>query len=74
MSPLISMRDVTVGYVADIDILRGVNIDVKPGAITGLIGLNGAGKSIITIRGFLRPHAGTMSSMAPTPARSRPIA
>jgi branched-chain amino acid transport system ATP-binding protein len=62
MSPLLSMCDVRAGYVADIDILRGVNIDVKPGAIAGLIGLNGAGKSTImkTICGFLRPHAGTI--------------
>jgi branched-chain amino acid transport system ATP-binding protein len=62
MSPLLSMRDVRAGYVADIDILRGVNIHVEPGAITGLIGLNGAGKSTVmkTICGFLRPHAGTI--------------
>ena len=46
--------------VADIDILRGVSIKVAPGVITGLIGLNGAGKSTImkTICGFLRPSSG----------------
>ncbi len=62
MSPLLVMRDVSAGYVAGIDILRGVTINVEPGAITGLIGLNGAGKSTImkTICGFLRPHAGTI--------------
>jgi branched-chain amino acid transport system ATP-binding protein len=62
MSPLLAMRDVSAGYVADIDILRGVTIDVEPGAITGLIGLNGAGKSTImkAICGFLHPHAGTI--------------
>ncbi len=62
MSPLLAMRDVRAGYVPDIDILRGVSIDVAPGAITGLIGLNGAGKSTVmkTICGFLRPHAGTI--------------
>jgi branched-chain amino acid transport system ATP-binding protein len=62
MSPLLAMRDVSAGYVADIDILRGVSIDVELGAITGLIGLNGAGKSTImkTICGFLHPHAGTI--------------
>ncbi len=62
MSPLLAMRDVHAGYVADIDILRGVSINVEPGAITGLIGLNGAGKSTImkTICGFLHPHAGTI--------------
>jgi branched-chain amino acid transport system ATP-binding protein len=60
MSPLLAMRDVSAGYVADIDILCGVSINVEPGAITGLIGLNGAGKSTImkTICGFLHPRAG----------------
>jgi len=60
MSALLAMTDVTAGYVADIDILRAVSIRVDAGAITGLIGLNGAGKSTImkTICGFLRPHAG----------------
>ncbi len=52
----------SAGYIADIDILRGVNIAVEPAAITGLIGLNGAGKSTImkTICGFLPPRAGTI--------------
>jgi len=60
MSALLALSDVTAGYVADIDILRAVSIRVEAGAITGLIGLNGAGKSTImrTICGFLRPQAG----------------
>ena len=39
---------------------RHINIDIAEGAITGLIGLNGAGKSTImkTICGFLAPSAG----------------
>ncbi len=41
--PLLSMSGVTAGYVADIDILRGVSIAIARGRITGLIGLNGAG-------------------------------
>lgn len=62
MSPLLVIQNVHAGYVADIDILRGVSIDVAPGTITGLIGLNGAGKSTImkTICGFLHPHVGTV--------------
>jgi ABC-type branched-subunit amino acid transport system ATPase component len=62
MTPMLAMRDVSAGYVAGIDILRGVTINVEPGAITGLIGLNGAGKSTImkTICGFLRPNKGTI--------------
>jgi branched-chain amino acid transport system ATP-binding protein len=60
MSALLSLDNVSAGYIADIDILRNVNVDIAAGAITGLIGLNGAGKSTImkTICGFLAPSAG----------------
>ena len=60
MSALLSLENVSAGYVADIDILRNVNVSIAPAAITGLIGLNGAGKSTImkTICGFLAPSAG----------------
>jgi len=63
MSDLLVLKDVTAGYVADIDILRDVNVSVAAGAITGLIGLNGAGKSTImkTICGFLHPRSGTIA-------------
>ena len=62
MSTLLTMKDVSAGYVADIEILRCVSLEVAPGAITGLIGLNGAGKSTImkTICGFLHPSKGTI--------------
>lgn len=60
MSELLALKDVSAGYLVDIDILRGVNLTVAPGVITGLIGLNGAGKSTImkTICGFLHPRVG----------------
>jgi branched-chain amino acid transport system ATP-binding protein len=63
MSSVLEMHDVYAGYVVDIDILRGVSLKIESGAITGLIGLNGAGKSTImkTICGFLRPHAGRIA-------------
>ncbi len=63
MSALLTLKDVTAGYVGDIDILRNVNVEVAEGAIAGLIGLNGAGKSTImkTICGFLRPKSGVIS-------------
>ena len=62
MSALLTMHDVTAGYVADIDILRHVNLKVEAASITGLIGLNGAGKSTImkTICGFLPPRDGVI--------------
>jgi branched-chain amino acid transport system ATP-binding protein len=63
VSVLLTLKDVTAGYVADIDILRSVNVSVAEGAIAGVIGLNGAGKSTImkTICGFLRPKSGAIT-------------
>jgi branched-chain amino acid transport system ATP-binding protein len=60
MSEVLRMDHVTAGYAADIDVLREVSLTVSSGSITGLIGLNGAGKSTImkAICGFLRPKAG----------------
>ncbi len=62
MSALLEVERVTAGYLADIDILREVSLVAAGGSITGLIGLNGAGKSTImkTICGFLRPKSGAI--------------
>lgn len=59
-APLLTLEGITVGYLGDIDVLRGVSLAVAKGTITGLIGLNGAGKSTLmkTICGFLKPKAG----------------
>jgi branched-chain amino acid transport system ATP-binding protein len=60
---LLELRDVTAGYAQDIDVLRDISLRVEAGRITGLIGLNGAGKSTIikTICGFLPPKSGTIA-------------
>jgi branched-chain amino acid transport system ATP-binding protein len=62
VSAILRMDKVTAGYIGDIDVLRDVDLTVEAGTITGLIGLNGAGKSTImkTICGFLRPKAGAI--------------
>jgi branched-chain amino acid transport system ATP-binding protein len=82
MTALLALDEVTAGYAADIDILRGVTITAESGAITGLIGLNGAGKSTLmkTICGFLHPKAGRIvydgadiTGMAPHTAIDRGI-
>jgi len=60
MSVVLSLENVTAGYIGDIDVLRNLSLTVEAGAITGLIGLNGAGKSTLmkTICGFLKPKSG----------------
>jgi ABC-type branched-subunit amino acid transport system ATPase component len=57
---LLSLDNVTAGYAQDIDVLREVSLQVHAGEVSGLIGLNGAGKSTVirTICGFLAPKAG----------------
>ena len=57
---LLNLDNVTAGYAQDIDVLREVSLQVHAGEVSGLIGLNGAGKSTVirTICGFLAPKAG----------------
>jgi branched-chain amino acid transport system ATP-binding protein len=57
---LLELDGVTAGYDQDIDVLRDVSLQVHAGRVSGLIGLNGAGKSTVvkTICGFLEPKAG----------------
>ena len=57
---LLNLDNVTAGYAQDIDVLRDVSLQVHAGEVSGLIGLNGAGKSTVirTICGFLAPKAG----------------
>lgn len=59
---ILSIQDVTAGYVEEIDILRDVSFVIKEGTITGVIGANGAGKSTLlkTIFGFIHPRNGTI--------------
>ena len=60
MSAILQLENVTAGYSADIDILRGLSLNVQKNSITGLIGLNGAGKSTVmkSVFGFLHPRTG----------------
>ena len=57
---LLNVDAVTAGYAQDIDVLREVSLAVHAGQVSGLIWLNGAGKSTVvkTICGFLAPKAG----------------
>jgi ABC-type branched-subunit amino acid transport system ATPase component len=60
---LLAVENVTAGYAQDIDVLRDVSLRVMPGQVSGLIGLNGAGKSTVvkTVCGFLAPKAGRIT-------------
>ena len=50
-------------YYGDLQALRDVSIEVRPGEIVSVIGSNGAGKSTLlkAISGMLRPRKGAIS-------------
>jgi len=58
--PMLSLKNITSGYVEEIDILKDASLEVREGVVTGIIGPNGAGKSTLlkTIFGFLHPRTG----------------
>ena len=57
--PLLSLRGIQKSFGA-VHVLRGVDLDVRPGRFTALVGDNGAGKSTLVrcICGIHRPDAG----------------
>ncbi|MBE2242490.1 MAG: ABC transporter ATP-binding protein [Burkholderiaceae bacterium] len=54
------VRDLVAGYTPEVDILRGIAIDVARGEIVTVLGPNGAGKSTLikTIAGLVAVRAG----------------
>ena len=62
MSPVLSIRDLEVGY-GTIAALHGIDLDVEKGEIVTLIGANGAGKTttLRTISGLLKPRRGEVT-------------
>ncbi len=59
--PLLRIEGVNAGY-GDVQVLWGVDLEVRPGEITCIIGSNGAGKSTLlrTISGLVRATAGSV--------------
>jgi branched-chain amino acid transport system ATP-binding protein len=62
MSAILSVEQIDL-YYGDAQALSGVSLDVPEGAITAIVGANGAGKSslIRTIAGIERPRAGRIT-------------
>ncbi|THF76896.1 ABC transporter ATP-binding protein [Cohnella fermenti] len=60
MMPALTIKELTGGYSQRRPVLHGISFAVEPGRMTGLIGLNGAGKSttIKHILGLMLAHSG----------------
>jgi len=60
--PILSVSGLVAGYTREVDILGGVDIEVREGEIVTIVGPNGAGKSTLmkAIFGLVPPRAGTI--------------
>lgn len=58
--PVLELRDLSVGYYRDLNILSDLHITARRGQITTILGANGVGKStaLKAAFGFLRPFKG----------------
>ena len=70
--PLLALENVSVGYGRNV-ILKGVNLGVRRGVFSALLGANGSGKSTLikTILGIIPPLAGRLRF---APVDGRPLA
>ena len=70
-APVLRADGLVAGYVPEVDILSGVDVEVRDGEIVTIVGPNGAGKSTLikSVCGLLRPR---LHRALPRPARARP--
>ncbi|MFF3017302.1 ABC transporter ATP-binding protein [Streptomyces sp. NPDC057939] len=68
--PVIRVRDLTMAY-GDIDVLRGVDLDIHRGEVFALLGPNGAGKTttVEILEGFRQRSGGEVSVLGTDPDR-----
>ena len=61
--PLIHIDQLIAGYIPEVDILNGVDLDLAQGELVGIIGPNGAGKSTLlkALVGLLNIRSGTIT-------------
>ncbi|GHH17775.1 ABC transporter ATP-binding protein [Streptomyces lanatus] len=68
--PVIQVRDLTMAY-GDVDVLRGVDLEIHRGEIFALLGPNGAGKTttVEILEGFRRRSGGQVDVLGVDPER-----
>ncbi len=73
--PLLRLRGIGKEFFGN-SVLRGIDLDVRPGEVHALVGENGAGKSTLMkiIAGVHRPDAGTLELDGETTTFASPLA
>ena len=68
-NPLFSLRNVNLGYSAEVPVLEGIRQSILPGDRIGVLGANGAGKSTLlkALVGDLEPLSGDLQRGAHSP-------
>lgn len=63
-TPILSVRDLTIGYSPEHPVRTGISLDIPRGQSTCLVGANGAGKTTLalTLAGLLPQIEGTISA------------
>jgi energy-coupling factor transport system ATP-binding protein len=58
--PLVHFENVSFGYESNLDVLKGVTLDIKRGDVIAVLGPNGAGKTTLVKHaiGLLKPKSG----------------
>ena len=47
MKTILEIKGLTGGYLPDVNILQGIDLELHEGEAVGIIGLNGSGKSTL---------------------------
>jgi energy-coupling factor transport system ATP-binding protein len=58
--PLVKFEDVAFGYESDVEVLHGINLEIRRGDVIAVLGPNGAGKTTFVKHaiGLLKPKKG----------------
>lgn len=61
-APVLQVRGLVAGYGSN-TVLHGIDLEIQPGELVSMVGLNGAGKSVAMrcVAGLLRPWEGTIT-------------
>lgn len=60
--PIIQVKDLRFGYVPEVEVLHGINLDIHEGEFLSIVGRNGSGKTTIVkhFNGLHKPTGGSV--------------